>query len=243
MATRRWHAPGALAVLLTLSGIALFLALGTWQLRRAHEKELLFAAFDAGTRQEPMSLAQARGQARTDLWPLVAVSGSFDAAHAYVLDNQVRGGKAGMMVFDVFEPSAGGPPILVNRGFLPRDARGELPAPPPPAQGIVTLQGLYAPAPGAGLRIGGNALPGQAHWPKTTIYIDLAEIGADLGRTLDTRVLLETAGAGAGFVRQWRPEVFPPERHYAYAFTWFAFCAVIVATFLILHWHVDPVQR
>lgn len=239
---RRWHAPGAGAVALVLAGIALFAGLGTWQVRRAHEKEALFAAFDAATHQAPVTLERARATASAVSYPLVEIAGTFDAGHAYVLDDQVRNGKAGILLFDVFSPSAGGPSLLVDRGFLARDARGATPAIPPPPPGVRRLRALYAPPPGSGLRMGGDALPRQSGWPKTVIYLDLAEISADLGRALDPRVLLEVDGADApaGFVRQWRPEVFPPERHYAYAFTWFAFCAVVVATFLVLHWRRTP---
>jgi len=242
MAARRWHAPGALAVMLTLAGIALFLALGSWQVRRAHEKEALFAAFDAAPAQQPVALDRARGQASATTYPPVEVAGVYDADRAYVLDDQVRGGKAGVMVFDVFSPSAGGVSLLVNRGFLARDARGALPAIPAPPTGVRTLRALYAPPPGSGLRMGGNALPRQSSWPKTTIYLDVSEVSVDLGRALDPRVLLETDtdDTSAGFVREWRPEVFPPARHYSYAFTWFAFCAVVVATFVGLHWRTKP---
>jgi len=238
MAARRWHAPGVPAVLLALVGIALFLALGSWQVRRAHEKEALFAAFEAAASQTPVPLERARGQANATSWPLVEISGTFDADRAYVLDDQVRGGKAGILLFDVFSPGAGGVSLLVNRGFLARDARGALPVIPAPPSGVRTLRALYAPPPGSGLRMGGDALPRQANWPKTTIYLDVAEVSADLGRALDPRVLLETDNddAAAGFVREWRPEVFPPARHYAYAFTWFAFCGVVLATFIGLHW-------
>jgi len=227
----------AAAVAATLAGIALFVALGSWQLRRAHEKEALFAAFADATTQRPVTLEQARRDSTATRYPLVELAGTYDAAHAYVLDNQVRGGRAGVMLFDVFAPSAGGAPLLVNRGFLARDAREALPAIPPPPTGVQTLRALYAPAPGAGLRLGGNPLPRQAKWPKTSIYIDLAEISADLGRALDPRVLLQVsadAAGGAAFVREWKPEVFPPERHYGYAFTWFTFAAVVAVTFAIL---------
>ena len=238
MAARRWHAPGVPAIVLALAGIALFLTLGTWQVRRAHEKEALFAAFDATLTQQPVTLERARDQVNATTYPLVEIAGTFDADHAYVLDDQVRDGKAGVMLFDVFSPSAGGTALLVNRGFLARNARGALPAVPAPPTGVQTVRALYAPPPGSGLRMGGNALPRQTNWPKTTIYLDLAEVSADLGRTLDPRVLLETGSddASVGFVREWRPEVFPPARHYAYAFTWFAFCAVVLVTFVGLHW-------
>lgn len=238
MAARRWHAPGALAVMLTLAGVVLFAGLGAWQVRRAHEKEALFAAFDAASASAPVTLERARGQASAVSYPLVEITGTYDADHAYVLDDQVRNGKAGIMLFGVFSLSAGGASLLVNRGFLARDARGAMPAIPAPPAGVRTLRALYAPPPGAGLRMGGNALLRQTGWPKTVIYLDLAEVSADLGRALDRRVLLETDAddGAAGFVREWRPEVFPPARHYAYAFTWFAFCAVVVATFIGLHW-------
>jgi cytochrome oxidase assembly protein ShyY1 len=170
-------------------------------------------------------------------WPLVEVDGSYDSAHAYVLDDQVRDGRAGVMLFEVLVPSAGGDALLVNRGFLPRDARGNSPQLPPIPPGTQHLRALYAPPPGAGIRLGGNALQKQATWPKSTIYVDLGEIAADLGRTLDPRVLLQVSADAdpQGFVRNWKPEVFPPERHYGYAFTWFTFAAVVVATFAILH--------
>ena len=217
MAARRWHVPGVPAVMLALLGIAVFFALGSWQIRRAHEKEALFAAFDAASAQQPVAFERAREVANATTYPLVEITGTYDADHAYVLDDQVRDGKAGVMLFDIFSPSAGGASLLVNRGFLARDARGAVPAIPPPPSGVRTLHALYAPPPGSGLRMGGNALPRQASWPKTTIYLDVAEVSADLGRALDPRVLLDTGNddAAAGFVRQWRPEVFPPERHYA----------------------------
>jgi cytochrome oxidase assembly protein ShyY1 len=157
-----------------------------------------------------------------------------------VLDNQVRAGRAGVMLFNVFEPTDGSAPLLVNRGFLARDARGEHPPLPPPPTDLQTLIALYAPPPGSGLRLGGNALPRQPTWPKTSIYIDINEISADLGRRLDPRVLLlmpaGESGSGAMFVREWKPEVFPPERHLGYAFTWFMFAVVAAAIFVILHW-------
>lgn len=238
MSRRRWHTPSVFAVALALAGLALFMALGSWQVRRAHEKEALFAAFDATEHGTPVTLAQARQLASATRYPLVEVNGSFDAAHGYVLDDQVHAGRVGVMVYGVFMPSAGGPALLLNRGFLARDARGAVPSIPPPPAGVRKVHALYAPPPGIALRMGGDALPRQSHWPKTMIYLDLAEVAHDLGHALDPRVLLQVGADDppVGFVREWRPGVFPPERHYAYAFTWFAFGAVVVALFAILHW-------
>ncbi|MET0225936.1 MAG: SURF1 family protein [Dokdonella sp.] len=240
---RRWRRPRAFAIVSSLAAIALFVALGRWQWQRAQEKVDLFAAFDAAATQTPVALAQARREADPTHYPRVLVDGRYDPRHAYVLDNQVRDGHAGVMLFDVFEPADGGPALLANRGFLARDAHGARPALPPPPDGAQTLSALYAPPPGSGLHLGGNALPQQTTWPKLSIYIDLGEIATDLGRPLDPRVLLLLPATGdngaAAFVREWRPEVFPPERHYGYAFTWFTFVGVVVATFVILHWRKE----
>lgn len=220
--------------------MAAFIALGRWQTKRAHEKTELFAAFAGIAQLQPESIASARASTSPSHYPLVRIAGRFDPAHAYVLDNQVRDGRAGVMLFDVFEPAEGGPSLLANRGFLPRDSRGARPLVPPPPPGDQILTALYAPPPGSGLRLGGNALPAQTAWPKTSIYLDVGEIATDLGRALDPRVLLlmpasDDAG-GTVFVREWKPEVFPPERHLAYAFTWYLFAAVCAAAFVIVHW-------
>jgi cytochrome oxidase assembly protein ShyY1 len=233
--SRAWHRPRAFAIVLTLAGVALFLALANWQFRRAHEKEALFAAFALAGTQQAVTLAQARKDASPTRYPTVRVEGRIDPRRQYLLDNQVRDGRAGVMVFGVFEPAEGGVALLVNRGFLARDAQGLLEIPPAPA-GVATFTALYAPPPGAGLRMGGDRLPQHSEWPKTVIYIDLEEIAADAGRELDSQVLLRLGGGEAGFVREWTPAVFPPVRHLGYAWTWLTFAAVAVATFLILHW-------
>jgi len=225
---------------LALAGIVLFAALGAWQVRRGHEKAALFAAFADAFAQAPVTLARARDEADSGRYPRVALEGRYDPLHAYVLDDQRRDGRAGVMLYDVFEPAAGGPALLANRGFLARDGAGHVPPVPPPPSGPQHVDALYAPPPGIGIRLGGNALSRQSAWPKTTIYLDPAEVAADLGRPLDAHVLLLAPAAGSGFVREWTPDVFPPQRHYAYAFTWFTFVAVVLATFAGLHWRKEP---
>jgi cytochrome oxidase assembly protein ShyY1 len=232
--SRDWHRPRPFAVALTFAGVAVFLALAAWQFRRAHEKALLFDALAHARTQAPVSLEAARRDASDERYPVVRVEGRFDPRRQYLLDNQVRGPRSGVLVYGVFEPAQGGPALLVNRGFLARDA-ATLPEPPPPPASQVAISAIYAPPPGVGLRMGGNMLPRQSEWPKTVIYIDLGEIAADAGRELDARVLLQTDD-DPRFARDWTPAVFPPVRHLGYAWTWLTFALVAVATFLILHW-------
>lgn len=234
---RRWVRPSVLAVVLLLTGVVAFSWLGTWQIQRAHEKEALLASYAGAALAPTISLATARVQSAQVVNPHVSVRGRFDVTHGYLLDDQIRDGRQGVLAFALFEPNEDAQPLLVNRGFIVRDQATRLPDLP---KGEVALSGLYAPSPGSGLRMGGNALPRQDHWPKLTIYIDPKEIGADLGRPIDTRVLLLDADPESGFVREWTPQVMSPERHRGYAFQWFCFVIASVVIFIVLHWRREP---
>lgn len=222
-------------MLLTLFGVAAFSTLGTWQLDRAAEKEKLFAAFANATKQAPVTLDVARRTSSPTHFPFVNVRGRYDRAHTYEIVDQARADGIGSLAFAVFEPADGSTPILVDRGFMAGDARGDPPKIPPPPDGEQQLSALYAPPPGTGLHLGGNPLPRQKAWPKQSIYLDVGEIGEDLGRTLDRNVLLLAPDEKSGFVREWRPNVFPPARHRGYALTWFTLAGVCVIVFIVMH--------
>ena len=237
---RRWHRPRAFAVLLALFGVAVFGVLGRWQVQRADEKERLFAAYAGAGSQAPVTLESARRIAASPRYPLVSVRGRYDTAHTYILEDQTHDGAVGSVAYAIFEPVDGSTPILVDRGFVAGPTRGAAPTIAPPPEGEQALLALYAPPPGSGLRLGGNALPRQTDWPKRSIYLDVHDVGADIGRKLDERILLLAPEKGSGFVREWRPDVFPPERHRGYAFTWFTLAAVVVIVFVGMHWRKDP---
>jgi len=233
---RRWHTPRPVAVLLALIGVAAFVWLGRWQVHRAVEKEQLFAAYAGAASQTPVTLEAARRMTDATRYPLVSVHGRYDTAHTYVLDDQAREGAVGSIAYAIFEPADGSTAILVERGFVAGKTRGESPPIPALPADEQQITALYAPAPGSGLHLGGNALPRQTAWPKRSIYLDVNDVAADAGRSLDARVLKLAPDAGSGFVRVWRPDVFPPERHRAYAFTWFTLAAVVAAVFVGMHW-------
>jgi cytochrome oxidase assembly protein ShyY1 len=228
-----------LAVLLTLFGLAFFSTLGFWQLDRAAQKERLFAAFAGAASQPPVTLEAARGMESSPRYPLVGVRGRYDLTHTYYLVDRTHAGKVGTIAYAIFEPADGSTPLLVDRGFVADDAQGHAANIPPPPDGEQQLSALYAPAPGTGLRMGGNALPRQKAWPKESIYLDVGEIAADAGRSLDAKILLLAPDPASGFVREWRPDVFPPERHRGYAFTWFTLAAIVAGVFVGMHWRRD----
>lgn len=223
-------------MILLCAGLAGFIGLGFWQLERAAEKRQLLAAYATSATAPAMTLAQAREHVGEGVLPRIKVSGRFDNLHAWLLDDQVRNGQRGRLAFSLFLPDDGAQPLLVNQGFLAFRDDGSMPELPELADNRVTLEGLYGSAPESGLRMGGNALPGQTTWPKLTIYIDTAEIGEDLGRSIDRGVLLLDAEPGSIFFRQWMPQIIPPEKHLGYAFQWFCFALASFVIFIVLHW-------
>lgn len=233
---RRWHRPRALAWTLLLLGIAAFVALGLWQLDRAGQKEQLLAAFAAASSEPPQDFAAARDSADARHYPHVRVSGHFVADRSYLRDEQLHEGRPGVHAIAVFAVAGESRLLLVDRGWIAwNHAPGTTPALPALPGGELVLTGIYAPMPGGGLRIGGNALTGQNAWPKLTLRIDADEIAADLGTSLMPRMLLLDADAGSGFVREWTPNVMPPLRHRAYALQWFTFALAAIVIFVAVH--------
>ncbi len=140
--------PSVFAVLLTLAGIAAFIALGIWQLRRAQEKEILLARFAQAARAAVQPFAEVADAPPQSVYPHVRVRGRYASHRIYILDDRLHAGQLGVNVFVPFLPDRGSRGLLVNQGFLPREGPQEaLPELPPLPEGEVTLTGLYAPAP------------------------------------------------------------------------------------------------
>ena len=233
----RLRRPTWFAVLLMLCGVAVFVALGVWQLRRAQEKEVLLARFAhaASAPLQPFAVVEKNGSS-ADVYPHVRMRGSFAAHRAYLLDNRMHAGQLGVDVFMPFTPDSRDRVLLVDLGFLPRQGvREALPDLPPLSQKEIELGGLYAPPPAPGLKLGGNPLTHETSWPKMLTYIDMDAIAADLHRQVYPRVLLLDPDPASPYVRQWTPDVMPPARHRAYAFQWFTFALAAIVIFFVMH--------
>lgn len=232
-----WRRPAWWTVLLTVAGALLFVRLGVWQLHRADEKDALLRRYAAADSAVLQDFAKVAAAPPADVFPRVQVHGEFLAGRVYLLDNPKHDQRGGVEVYAPLQVQDGQPLLLVDLGFLPGNGTDQTPDLPSLPQGGQTLHGLYQAPPGSGFEMGGNSLTRQQHWPKTTIYLDLAELSADLGHPLYPRVLALDADPASIYVRQHTLDVssMPPARHRAYAFQWFSFALAAVAIFLILH--------
>lgn len=237
-----WRRPRWWAVVLLVAGEALFIQLGLWQLHRASAKEALLQRFAQAAAQPVRPFTDIDAELDAALWPHVRLRGRLLGDRRYVLDNQSRHHRPGIIVYaplevcrdascDSVRPRA----VLVALGFLQREKGwSELPKLPPVPAGIVELTGLYAPPPGKGLELGGNALAAQHDWPKLTTYLDLDQVAHDLLRPLEPRVLLVDADPASAYIRSWSPATMPPARHRAYALQWFTFALAALVIFVVM---------
>ncbi len=238
-----WRRPSWWSVLLTLAAALLFTRLGLWQLDRAAQKEQLLRRYAAAQTAPPEDFAAA--VRRGDAFAHVRVRGRFLADRLYLLDNPHHDRRGGVEAYVPLTLPGDQRLLLVDLGFLPREGPDQTPQPPPLPEGEVALVGVYLPPPGVGIEMGGDALARQRRWPKTTVYLDLAEVARDLGRPLYPQVLALDADPASVYVREHAYDfsAMPPARHRAYAFQWFTFAVAVVVILVVVHRPRRSVER
>jgi len=229
---RRVFAPSWTMTALTVLLLAVFISLGRWQWSRAEQKEALARGFAAGAEQaQPLG---ALSTATLSRYAVVSVTGEWDAARQFLLDNRTRDGRAG---YEVLTPLRleDGRWLLVNRGWLPFEGRRD--RLPEVATGLVpgavTLRGRLDELPTAGLASGRAAPALSGAWPRVTSFPQTAQLAAALGGVrLEPRVLLLDASAPAGYRRDWQPFVKGPEQNFSYAVQWWSFGVLLLVLFV-----------
>lgn len=215
--------------LATVLMVALTFSLGQWQLRRAAEKQALQAAIDAQKRLPALDeRALAATENIADLMHREAqLRGRWQAAHTVYLDNRPMDGKSGFWVVTPLLLADSPQAVLVQRGWVPRDFtdRTRLPevATPP---GVVTVAGRMAPPPSKLYEFEGAAQG------RIRQNLDLAAFSAETGLPLLPVSLLQTGAASEGLLRNWAAPNTGVDKHYGYAFQWFALCALLVGLYV-----------
>jgi surfeit locus 1 family protein len=223
----RWIPP-----LAGLAFIFAFVSLGLWQLDRAAEKTALLELFQSGGGYTEVDDYDALEE-----FDRIEVSGRYRPDRQILIDNIPLEGRLGYYVITPFEPSTNEPLLLVNRGWVLKDAN---PAPNFDIDtGFVSVQGLVGHLPRVAIRPG-EAFAVHEDWPRVALYPTSDEVARELGEAVLPVVLLLSPDAADGFVRHWQPNVSGPMTHYSYAFQWFA---MAVATIALMGWHLRRRSR
>jgi surfeit locus 1 family protein len=226
----RTFAPRLFTTLLTIVLIALLIALGRWQLRRAEEKRALFDAFAAGT---DVTRLVEFNTPKVERYQHVEANGHYDGGRQVLIDNMVNAGRAGYFVITPFALEGGGW-VLVNRGWVPLGAsRAERPAIAVDGDAR-RIRGRADNLPSPGVQMGDHATLSPPY-PVVADYPSHAQVAQLLGEAAWTGatdlVLLDT-GESDGYVRTWSPPGFPPLRHIGYAVQWFALALALFVLYL-----------
>lgn len=216
----------SLAVL--LAG-GLTLRLGLWQLSRAEHKQALQADIDARQRLPALDnrdLNQAAPGA--DLaHRLVRLQGRWMRDKTVFLDNRQMAGKPGFYVLTPLQLEYSQRAVVVQRGWVQRSFtdRAALPTLANAAGGVV-VEGRIAPAP-AKLYEFGASQGGDIRQ-----NLDLPGFALELGVPLAAYTVLQSGPPDDGLARDWPPVNTGVEKHYGYAFQWFALCGLIVGLYV-----------
>jgi surfeit locus 1 family protein len=224
---RRWAVLVA-ALLFT----ALTARLGLWQLDRAAQKNQLQAVLDQRMALPPLppaELARDAPGAAAQHHRAIVVEGRWLPALTVYLDNRQMNGRPGFFAVTPLLLDDG-TALLVQRGWLPRDAneRTRIAAPAPPG-GRVTVQGRIAPAPG---RL--YEFEAAASGPIRQ-NIDLDDHARETGLRLRPLTLVQEDGRSPpedGLLRQWPRPAADVHKHYGYAFQWFSLSALTLGLYV-----------
>lgn len=205
------------------------LSLGQWQLRRAAQKEALqsaitvqssLARLDNGSFYATKNLSDAvHRQAQ--------LRGVWQADHTVFLDNRPMSGQTGFFVVTPLALEGSAQVILVQRGWVLRDftSRTRLPAISTPS-GRVTVQGRIAPPPSKLYEFKG------IESGRIRQNLDINAFASETSLSLLPVSLLQTGQASEGLLRDWAAPNLGVERHYGYAFQWFALCALTTGLYV-----------
>ena len=203
-------------------------SLGQWQLRRAAEKENLQASIMAQSQRKALNASDVAQLDHFELenHRLVSLEGVWQSSKTLFLDNRPMGEKTGFWVYTPLALDGSHRMVLVQRGWVPRDFldRSKLPVIETPT-GRVTVQGRIAPPPSKLYAFNGEDM-GQIRQ-----NIDLAALRKETGLSLLEVSVVQTGSPSEGLRRDWPAPDMGVDRHYGYAFQWFALCALAVGLF------------
>jgi surfeit locus 1 family protein len=217
------------ATLAAVLGAAATARLGVWQLDRAAQKIALRDSIADRAKLPPIAatdLARTAADAAAQHHRHVRLEGTWRPEHTVFLDNRQMAARPGFFVVTPLVLPQG-LAVLVQRGWVPRDAnqRTRLPPVPTPAT-PVALEGRIAPPPARLYEFehGGDGRIRQ--------NLDLEAFGRETGLALAPLSVLQLDDPGDGLRRAWPVPAFEVHTHHGYAFQWFALSALITALYV-----------
>jgi surfeit locus 1 family protein len=216
--------------LAALAGIAITVALGNWQLDRGNEKSALAGRILATSRDAPIALPAAEIRVDDVAWQRVEVRGRFEPKYMVFIDNRVLHGVAGYQVVMPLMIGDSGRYVLVNRGWVAgTNSRATLPQITTPAQALRVV-GLATVPSKRYLELSSKVAEGNV-WQNLT----LERYRAAVSIPIQPVVIQQENDVDDGLKREWSAPDLGVDKHYGYAFQWFALAAAILIFRVVCH--------
>ena len=214
--------------LATLFFTGLAIALGFWQLSRASQKEVMQVQIQSQAGQIPLAAKDLRAmpQGAPVLYRPVRVAGTWETAHTVYLDNRQMNDKVGFFVLTPLRLQETGQVVVVQRGWVARnfEVRTQIPQ-VETSSGLVWVEGTIAPAPSKLFELG-TAASGPIRQ-----NLDLDQFRRETSLPLVEFTIRQTGEASDGLLRNWPAVALGVEKHYGYAFQWFALAALFIGLY------------
>lgn len=212
--------------------LTLLLNLGFWQLNRAEEKRVLIEKQTQSMKTAPIDLsAVSEDDANSLRYRKASVSGHYDSAQQFLLDNQILKGKAGYFVLTPFILETGKKAVLINRGWIVANPDRHI----LPNLGMknlqTTLTGRINNFPSVGIKLAGAGIPTQTS-PALVQIVNTEILAKKLGYPLFSFQLELDANMPEGYTREWlTTTLMPPQQHFGYAMQWFGLATALTFLF------------
>lgn len=229
----------ALLLAAALLGMALTARLGFWQLDRAAQKLALHESVERRQALPALPAAELAGDeagAHEQLSRRVQLRGRWLSERTVFLDNRPLkpGQGVGFIVVTPLQLEGRDAAVLVQRGWAPRDAadRQRLPQLHDP-NGPVQISGRLIAAPSRVMQLGES---GEGAIRQN---LEPAAYARETGLRLLPATVLQLASteqegrpADDALLRDWPAPDLGLQKHYGYAFQWFALCALILILYV-----------
>lgn len=213
-------------LIMTILGVLVLCALGTWQVKRLSWKEGVISRIEDRARQEPVAVDIIIPEQDLD-YVHARLTGTFLSDHIFHLRPRVHDGKTGVHVLVPFRLMPVREIVFVNLGWAPEDVSDDS-----VVSGVGQITGVlrkwdrekpaFAPD--------NNPAKGEWYWP------DLSAMSTQAGLSMVVPYILYLdKGAKENYPVGGQLALNPPNNHLGYAVFWFSMAGLLILFYLLYH--------
>ena len=203
----------------------LFFSLGLWQIERGQNKQEVLDLFAEGIKAEPSTLSS-----QSQKWQRVNAKGTLDGTRQIYIDNVVHRGRVGFKVLTPLKIDDEDGLILVDRGWIEKNANISVLPDISLSQKKIEVSGLLV-KPELGFVLSDNLI--TTSWPKPSQTQSLDYIAKEYKEEIYPFILVaEPTYDDALTYMDVIPTNMPAVKHYGYALQWFSMFIVLCGMYL-----------